>query len=461
VQPQPHIEDARPLFEAHQKQADVIQAIFSRQYTRVLYGGAMGGGKTYLICALLILLARLYPGSRWAIIRETHTKIKRNVLGTWNKVAPKDFCGPVVDMKVKCTNGSVIEFVAVYEKEDPDLNVLRGLELDGAVVDEANEISKKAYDFLGTRVGRWTSKYAVKQPPAFVLCTCNPTKEWPKEVFYDSWAEGSLSPPLLYVPAKIYDNPHIPQANLDGLALLPDDIRYAMVEGNWDYADDPTQMIKSRWIIDATKRPSKGGNDIKLGVDVATSPRGDEQVIANMRGHRLWRIDGERGIPIPETARRLATRVQQERIRPSNITIDVIGLGVGVAQGMRENYSMSPSAFIGNATAVTKDKYFNFFNRRSEGYWHLRRGFDPDDPDHWGLSFDPSLPSRHPEAYKKLTSDLIVPRYSMDSERTIRVEGKKEIKRRLGRSPDYSDALMMANAPTTDVMRWLNAMSQM
>ena len=44
-----------------------------------------------------------------------------------------------------------------------------------------------------------------------------------------------------------------------------------------------------------------------------------------------------------------------------------------------------------------------------------------------------------------LIQDLTAVRYSIESERSIAVEQKEKIKRRIGRSPDEGDALVIAN----------------
>lgn len=110
---------------------------------------------------------------------------------------------------------------------------------------------------------------------------------------------------------------------------------------------------------------------------------------------------------------------------------------------------------------MNKHPVFKFFNTRAEGWWRLRQGFDKFDPDHWHLSIDPKLRDRRAFEFQLLVKDLMAPRYSVDSERVIKVESKKEIRKRIGRSPDYADALMMAISKTSDALGWLHDMSQL
>jgi hypothetical protein len=454
-------DNANIRFDATEKQASVIELVFERRHDRILYGGAMGGGKTYLICALAILLARMYPGSRWAIVRETHKKIIRNLIPTWDRIAPKEFCDPLnrADMFVQCANGSRIDFVAVYEKEDPELNAARGLEVDGIFCDEINEISERAFHILITRKGRWTPRIAKKRPPEFLLGTCNPTQEWPKGIWYDLWSQSRLKEPFAYVPATIADNPHLPDVYVESLKWLPEEIKKAVVDGNWDFADDPYQLVRSAWIVDALSRPYQEGLT-KLGLDVAYSEKGDEQVFAEVKGNQLIDLRAMRGQSIPTTIDQVEAMLLTGNLRAPDVRIDGVGIGAGVVQGLRyKGYHVNN--FQAGGKSLIKHPVFRFANTRAEGWWRLRQGFDKDDPDHWHLSIAPALKANRTFEFQRLVRDLITPRYSVDSERTIKVESKKEIRKRIGKSPDYADALMMAVAKTSDALGWLYDMSRL
>lgn len=50
------------------------------------------------------------------------------------------------------------------------------------------------------------------------------------------------------------------------------------------------------------------------------------------------------------------------------------------------------------------------------------------------------------EAFRILSADLRARRYKIQSDKTLRVESKEEVKKRLGRSPDDADACVLAFA---------------
>ena len=82
----------------------------------------------------------------------------------------------------------------------------------------------------------------------------------------------------------------------------------------------------------------------------------------------------------------------------------------------------------------TRDKQLGFFNVRSEAYWRFREALDPSQPQGSTIMLPPD-----PE----LVSDLCAPRYSVVSS-GIKLESKEDVVKRLSRSPDRGDAVIMA-----------------
>jgi len=74
---------------------------------------------------------------------------------------------------------------------------------------------------------------------------------------------------------------------------------------------------------------------------------------------------------------------------------------------------------------------------RAYMYWAIRDDLNPE------LGGELMLPN-HPE----LIADLTEPKWKVRSNGDIIIEEKDEIKKRLGRSPDYGDALSFTKFPT-------------
>ena len=65
------------VFEPFPKQKEFIEAALSGEYSYLMYGGAAGGGKTYVTMAIAIMLAKFYPGSRSFVVRESLPRLKK------------------------------------------------------------------------------------------------------------------------------------------------------------------------------------------------------------------------------------------------------------------------------------------------------------------------------------------------------------------------------------------------
>ena len=75
-----------------------------------------------------------------------------------------------------------------------------------------------------------------------------------------------------------------------------------------------------------------------------------------------------------------------------------------------------------------------FANKRAEAYWRFREALDPDQD-------GGSLVALPDDA--ELRADLAAPKFSI-TPRGILIESKDDIRKRLGRSPGKSDAVVMA-----------------
>jgi len=114
--------------------------------------------------------------------------------------------------------------------------------------------------------------------------------------------------------------------------------------------------------------------------------------------------------------------------------VDVIGIGAGVVDRLGE-MGLSVFAFNASARADGLDRagLMGFANKRSQGWWSLRELLDPDNGEWVALPPDDLL-----------TGDLTAPHWRIQSGGKIAVESKDDIRKRIGRSTDDGDAVMMA-----------------
>ncbi len=213
------------------KQSRAMDAIASEQYTFILFGGAMGGGKTFWGLSALLIMCEIFPGSRWCIIREDMEKIRTTTIPSFKKLQPS---GTLRESPFNYThpNGSVILFKGENYDNDKDLQWLKGLEVNGFLFEEINECNQDTFELAFSRAGRW--ECAPNRPKPIILATCNPTKNWVKTLVYDRWVNGTLPPNWLYLPSSIEDNPHLTNEYKQNLGSLPRYKYEVFVKGNWD-----------------------------------------------------------------------------------------------------------------------------------------------------------------------------------------------------------------------------------
>jgi hypothetical protein len=114
--------------------------------------------------------------------------------------------------------------------------------------------------------------------------------------------------------------------------------------------------------------------------------------------------------------------------------IDVIGVGAGVVDRLREQH-IQVDSFNASSKSHRKDRSgeLGFLNRRAEAWWRMRELLDP--------AYGPTI-ALPPDDL--LIGDLTAPRWENTSSGVIKIESKDDIKKRLGRSPDVGDAVVMA-----------------
>src|SRR5512139_53337 len=197
--------------------------------------GGYGSAKTYGASLKLHRLIEKYPESRWAIIRRVHKHLKATTQVTFDAMTPAWAIKSRNDQDGtrEFLNGSRVQFLGL--DTEGSMGVLQGLEINGAFVDQAEEISEKVWDTIDARVGRWTK--LPKMPPRYLFATANPTDElhWLYERF------AAESPQREEWKAKGYEcivadsrsNKFLPQANLETLLAKDDEFQRRFVRGEW------------------------------------------------------------------------------------------------------------------------------------------------------------------------------------------------------------------------------------
>lgn len=173
---------------------------------------------------------------------------------------------------------------------------------------------------------------------------------------------------------------------------------------------------------------------VELGIDMGGG--GDETCVRERQGMtvgREWRFREKD--PVKSVARIM------EAIResgPAVVKVDSIGIGWGIVGTLREKRTqgLHHADIIGVNVSESSTEPHRFKNLRSQIWWQIGRQLSEDCS--WDLS------GLYEEDRERLISQLTAPKYSIDSAGRIVVEPKAETIKRIGRSPDNADALLLA-----------------
>ena len=238
------------------------------------------------------------------------------------------------------------------------------------------------------------------------------------------------------------------------LAALPEEYRMAYREGRFDVSlkDQSFQVIPTAWLADAKKRwQSRPPRDVPMcaiGCDVAQG--GPDNTVLAIR-HDGWfaELDVTPGSKTPDGAS-VAGLIASRRRHQAEVIVDMGGgYGASTKEHLEEN-GIKVIGYKGASSAKRKSERgnFNFVNMRSYAYWKFREALDPSEYQ--------GSPIALPED-SLLISDLAAPTFKM-TKQGIRITPKEELVKKLGRSPDRGDAVVMAwfSGPSakTHIQEW-------
>ena len=227
-------------FEISPKQRLFIEA----GADEIMFGGAAGGGKTFVQIIDALLKALQYPGSRQLLLRNAFPELKRTVIPLALALYPQELARyNKSDHIWTFVNGSTIEFNFVTSAQDA--MKFKSAEFDIIRFDELTHFDFDSYIYMMSRL-RGANNY-----PKQLKSSTNPGGKghyWVKQRFIDVGAplveypayndDGEHVSNVLFIPAKIDDNVFIMRTDPDyknkRMKALSKDDRRALGEGDWD-----------------------------------------------------------------------------------------------------------------------------------------------------------------------------------------------------------------------------------
>ena len=231
-------------------------------HRHVAFGGARGGGKSWVVDFKAVLLARKYgrpnewsQGIRICIIRRTLQDLMKNHLTQLKLLIGKAATYNSNDKCFYFKNGATIQLA--YCNHDKDSDHFMGVEYDVIFIEEATQMEP---DWLKKIV---TSCRGVNEFPHRCYYTCNPGgpgHAYIKRLFVDrKYLEDEDPEDYSFIQSLVTDNTILQQYSpeyvkfLDG---LPPKLRSAWRDGNWEiyegmyfesFRNNPAGYKDKRW----------------------------------------------------------------------------------------------------------------------------------------------------------------------------------------------------------------------
>lgn len=304
------------------------------------------------------------------------------------------------------------------------------------VIDEANGVGPDLWE---------AAKGLVVNERSRILAIGNPHE--PSGAFY----EACRSKTWTVLPISVFDTPNftgepvpekaqaelvspfwLEQRRQEGLEGTP--WWQAKVLGQFpDTASN--SVIPLSWIEQARARGHIQDQREWAGLDVARFGS-DDSVLLEGTGNGPESVEIVHG---QDTMQVAGMGMRYLQARRGSLAVDVIGVGGGVVDRIREQHPPGQLLAVNVAESPTHDPDL-LVNLRAQVWWDARRAFDPTNTTDEPLS----LARLEELDYQRLRSELSAASYRMTSSGKVQIESKEEMKARGLASPDLADAFCLA-----------------
>lgn len=382
-------------------------------------GGRGAGAKTTGVASLLVQKMEVGEITKWLCARETHESLEESSFASiWEQV---DFLGykgwikvPSSSKIINTKTGGYFKFGGIGDAKSAARK--KSLQsYDGCWIEECHAIPMAAWDIILP---------TFRKPGAEIWVTFNRDQEIDPvyELFFVNPPKGTIAIELR--EGKL-DNPWFPQILQDQLEHMYK-TRPDMAEHVWggkplkQGADSVLSRVDIRAAMDRNIMNPEGSTSI--GCDPADMGDDTTQIYKKkglkIIGHKA--IAYSTGKPIAETIGYMINKDPSIEVR-----LDSTGVGTSARDFCRElKLKVIPIHFA--EAAREKDKYANAIAEMWFKFGELLEAGEIDIPD------DPEL-----------MQELAGRKYKYDKKGRYILEEKKEFKKRIGRSPDKADAIVL------------------
>ena len=453
-------------------------AAYESKADELFYGGAAGGGKSDLLLGLAVT-----EHKKSIIFRRELTQLSgpsgliersRDIIGDKGR-----FNG-IEHAWRDLPSGRAFEFGAV--PYDQNKRKYQGRPHDFEGFDELTEFTEAIYRFLigwlrTTEEGQRCRVVATGNPPSHAdgewvirywapwLDDHHPNPAEPGELRWFATIDGkdkevdgkdefehngqTITPrSRTFIPARLSDNPYLEKTGYaQVLNNLPEPLRSQLLYGDFTVGldDDPWQVIPTAWVRAAMERGKAREKPdtplTALGFDVARGGN-DQSAVSKRYDNWFAPLEKHAGRTTPDGPTAAAVVIASIGTDlQATINVDVIGVGSSAYDSLAYQEIGADQARLNvigvNFSSKTNNRdrsgMLAMRNVRAAAWWGMREALDPVKGDDIALPDD-----------SELLADLVAPKWKMSAS-GIQIESKDDIKKRIGRSPDCGDAVVLAN----------------
>ncbi len=431
------------------KQLQAVKYWIDNKTEEMLYGGAKGGGKSYLGVALIFGDALIYPDTHYFIARKELIDLRKFTVATIHEVFKN--WGLNIDEYTKfdgnlnaftCYNGSKVFLISCSDiPSDPLFERFGSMQMTRGWIEEGGEVAENAKANLWLSIGRWKNEeYKLKKK---LLITANPKKGWMKREFVEPFRQGSLPTNRKYIQAFATDNLYLPKDYIQTLANEKNTVRrQRLFEGNWDYDEDQDALVDFDSLTDAFTNTITKDNEKYLIIDVARKGK-DSTTFSFWDGLELYRIEKFEKQSTAKTEEQTRDFAAKERISYSNIMVDEDGIGGGVV-----DHLIGVRGFIANSSPLPTASEIR--QRQAKVENHLipkRRPANLKTQCAYKLAElinEHKISFKVPDYREVVIEELsaLLRAKNIDNDGKLQIKPKDEVKEDLGHSPDIGDPLI-------------------
>jgi len=413
-------------FKLTKKQWETYKALASWKYKEILVWWGWSGWKSRWIACIVTITCLQYGWISRLVGRDNLKKLKQSTRLTFLKVRKEywiikdvDYTVNMAEFVVDFKNGSKIFFVDLWRyPSDPFYDRIWSMELTYSRLEEWQEIDSMVSDTISWRYRQAVKEYNID--PCTII-TCNPKKGY----LYERFITPNIKDHRLFIPILYSDNPHIDQKKYAEWVLASGNkIQIErLLHWNRDYDDTPWKLYAYDDLLNMRHNPLHNGKKY-ISIDWATE-WDDLAVLMVWDGWEVKEIITREKSTTTQISTKARELCQRYGIPLSHIVNDHIGIWAGISHELGKIYQYASWS----KPIVKKWEPKPYNHLRDQCFFEIQKHIHK---------------IKFPDTKRKdmIVEELDVMRQiDIDKDWPYKVIKKDDIKAKIGRSPNFADAI--------------------